>query len=235
MHDGSEPSFRRYPYGYDPPPVAPTAPEQDPIPNPVEELAPDDLPPRVRTAWPSRRPRVSHEQLVRPALIAGFALCCAVGVWSARVPTSADVEPIRPAAARSAPATAGHAVVIPRTTPTPSSAPAAAVPETSPSPSRRPPAPRRPAVAPVEQVQPARARAVRPRVVHVEERVATPPRTPHQVAVPPKTRVRPAQDREAAAPKVSRPGPAWLYADDPCAHFQQFQRPTCRAMLGLDR
>ncbi|WP_203949499.1 hypothetical protein, partial [Planotetraspora thailandica] len=105
--------------------------------------------------------------------------------------------------------------------------------EASPGGSRRP-TPRRTVADPVEQVRPARARAVRTRVVRVEERVATLPTKPRQISAPPK-RARPAQTTKAR-PKApaGRPGPAWLYADDPCAHFQPFQRPTCRAMLGVD-
>ncbi|GGK77601.1 hypothetical protein Ppa06_37730 [Planomonospora parontospora subsp. parontospora] len=43
------------------------------------------------------------------------------------------------------------------------------------------------------------------------------------------------RDRRSASRPASGPGPRWMYQPDPCAHYEPFQRPYCRSLLGTGR
>jgi hypothetical protein len=67
--------------------------------------------------------------------------------------------------------------------------------------------------------------------------------TPRRTAAAPRTEsrsaARPAARRERDRRSPSRPapgpGPRWMYQSNPCAHYEPFQRPYCRSLLGTGR
>ncbi|MBG0826161.1 hypothetical protein HS048_36455 [Planomonospora sp. ID91781] len=205
--------------------------------------------------------QLNRDRLALPALIGGFAVVAALGVWSS---TWNDPDP---------PATGpGNVAEAAREMLPPPRMPEENVQSTSrsasPTPSPKPPArrsesdrhtaksgehhrgdqrDRSPAAPPRISVRsPAKAdRPMRPAAgtVKAGSRSSSARATPRRSAAAPRAEsrgtarstIRRERERRSPSRPAPGPGPRWMYQPDPCAHYEPFQRPYCRSLLGTGR